>query len=1143
MEITYRLRLLGTIQIEKNERPVQGLDSRKGLALLGYLASHNQPVSRSQLAGLFWGDKSEARGRRNLSRELSQLSAHLSDCFETDYHTVRFQSGAGYWIDVLAFAELVKAGGVKFGAGKISLETAPSTANLKSSEVWLPARDPNIHPDKLGEAAALYQGEFMAGYFLDGCPEFETWLVSQQEEWRRRVTVVLEKLIGTYAHQDQDDQAEFYVRRWLAIEPWRERAHRYLMALLARNGQRSAALAQYETCRRVLADELAAEPGSQTVTLYEQIRTGQFGEDVEQPGRSSTSAQARQDEILAVSRSAPTPVPAFALRVPTPSTPFINRTAELTQLFQFLQDPDYRLITVIGAGGIGKTRLTLQVTLQLIGQLPRSEVGGIVRQTGFVHGIYFVPLSSLSSAEFLVSAVAEALNFSFYSGADQTSQLLNYLREKQLLLILDNFDHLLAGTDLLVDILTYAPDVKILVASRERLNLQEEYLLPLRGMSIPSNGTGQKEKLAKMLEEYSAVELFLQHARTVNPNFTPSEEEQASVIRICQLLDGIPLAIELAAAWVRLLSCREIAREIERNLDFLSTSLRNVPPRHRNLRAVFDYSWQFLSVEEKRVFRQLAVFRGGFQREAADLVIEANLATLLAFVDKSLLRRSDQDRFDLHAVLGQYAAEKLNEVPQEKISVHERHCDYYTAFLQQRKALLEGEKQKEALLEISVEIENIRAGWRWAIERGKITAIEESLDGLFHFYDMRSWFQEGAETFGYAARQLVGALRRGDGEEEQSTETTVTLAKQEAAEAAQQLITRKLGEPVTPVILPFSQSLDPKFQLVMGKILARQGWFTFQSGQHELAKAVLQESLAILHHLKAAPDSQRALIFSLNYLGAIHRHLGEYTSAEYYLQESITICRKVGDQFGLSIALNIFSQVASLQGNYRQARQFGQESLAIKRKIGDRRGIAFSLINLGRVALALTEYRQAKEHFEESLAIHQEIDDPRSMALCLNYLGDVALALEEYEVAQRLNQESLTTFKEIGNQWGIISALTSLGQVFSAVGQYQAAKATFDDALKLAMEIKATPLAMEVLLGMAALLIETDQSEQALKILALVFKHPASSRDTQDKAAHLLPQLGSQLPVDATKKLGIGHQIKTLESVVEELLQDQVDYS
>ncbi|HEX9925076.1 MAG TPA: BTAD domain-containing putative transcriptional regulator, partial [Anaerolineae bacterium] len=890
METIYRLRLLGMIQIEKNERPVQGLDSRKGLALLGYLASHNQPVSRSQLAGLFWGDKSEARGRRNLSRELSQLAAQLSDCFETDYHTVQFQTGAGYWVDALAFAELVKAGGLKFGAGKISSETAPSAANLNRSAAWLPARDPHIQPDELSEAVALYQGEFMAGYFLDGCPEFETWLVSQQEEWRRQVTVVLEKLIGTYADQDQDDQAEFYIRRWLAIEPWRERAHRYLMALLARNGQRSAALAQYETCRRVLADELAAEPGTETTALYEQIRTGQFGKEVEQHKHSQTTAQEHKDETPPVSRPAPPSAPPSILRVPIPSTPFINRTAELGQLFQFLQNPDYRLITLIGAGGIGKTRLALHATLQLVEQDPQSDVGDFVRQTEFVHGIYFVPLSSLSSAEFLVSAIAEALNFSFYSGADQTSQLLNYLREKQLLLILDNFDHLLAGAELLVDILTYAPGVKIVVASRERLNLQEEYLLPLRGMSTPSNGTGQKEALANVLEEYSAVQLFLQHARTVNPNFSPAEEEQASVIRICQLLDGIPLAIELAAAWVRLLSCREIAREIERNLDFLSTSLRNVSSRHRNLRAVFDYSWQFLSVEEKRVFRQLAVFRGGFQREAAEWVVETNLAILLALVDKSLLRRSEQDRFDLHAVLGQYAAEKLNEALQERTGVQERHCDYYAAFLQQRKGLLEGEKQKEALLEISVEIENIRAGWRWAIERGKIKAIEESLDGLFHFYDMRSWFQEGTETFGYAARQLVSGSSGEGGEEAPATDgRTLTLDRQEAAEAATQLITGTLDEPVPPVFLLLAQSLDPTFQLVLGKILARQGWFIFQSDQHKPAKAVLQESLAIFRHLKATPDSQRALIFSLNYLGAVHRHLGEYSSAEHYLRESITL--------------------------------------------------------------------------------------------------------------------------------------------------------------------------------------------------------------------------------------------------------------
>lgn len=1095
MEFICRIRLLGTIQIEKNDAPVRGFESRKALALLGYLASQAQPVSRSQLAGLFWGDKTEARGRRNLSRELSQLSSQLPNCFQADYHTVQFQPVAGYWVDTYAFAELIKRGGIR------SVSTIPPEKSLSDSLTGLtePAGS-ELQPGQLAEAVALYRGDFMAGYYLDDCPEFETWLLREQEVWRRQVTEVLDKLIGHYASRSQDDQAEFYARRWLALEPWRERAHRYLMLLLARNGNRSAALAQYETCRQALADELAVEPSAETVALYEQIRRGEFRRKVEEAGGQA-------GVILPPQSASPShDAPPLELRIPIPSTAFINREKELAQLAEYLSDPACRLITVVGPGGIGKTRLAIQATLQAAARLADRDIAGSANQAGFTHGIYFIPLAPLSSAQFLISAIADALKFSFYSGADPVRQLLNYLREKQLLLVLDNFDHLLAGADLLADILAYAPQVKILAVSRERLNLHEEYLLPVQGMNIPANENGKDGKSPVMLESYSAIQLFLQQAQLVYPDFTLSAEDKPSVARICQLVEGIPLAIELAAAWVRMLSCREIAQEIEQNLDFLATSLRNIPERHRSMRAVFEYSWQLLSDEEKRVFRQLAVFRGGFQREAAEQVVGASLPLLLALVDKSLVRRLETGRFERHILLWQYAAEKLDELPAEKERILNRHCDYYATFLQQRKSRLEGGDQKATLAEISTELENVRASWRRAIEQGKTAAIEQALESLFHFYDMRSWFQEGAEAFGRAAESLKQSLN--------------SAAKERPDEGA-----NDAGE-----------NLD--VETILGKLLARQGWFTFQLGRHGRATTLLEESLALLRRVDAAHDTRRELIFTLNYLGAVYRHLGEYEPAKQYLQESLAICREVGDRFGLSIALNILGQVAYLQGDYPVARQLCRESLAIKQEIGDRRGMAFSLTNLGRVAQALAEYSEAKQLFQESLAICREIDERRSIGLNLNHLGDVARTLKDYREARQLYGESLAIFKQIGNQWGVVFSLTNLGDVACALEDYPSAKIYLNDALKKAMDIEAAPLVLDVLLGVATLLTTTGEPKRALEILALLLTHPASSRETQDKAALLLAELEARLPTETVSTIQESAGVKTLGLVVQEILQD-----
>lgn len=1106
MDIVYRLYFLGMIQAEKEGVLLRDFESRKALALLGYLARQDQPVSRSHLAGLFWGDKEEARGRRNLSRELSQLSAQLPGCFQADYYTIQFQPPGTYWVDVHVFAQLVKSGLGKNAAKSSLSKTGPHSQMPKTAADWFPAQlVTDIQPEPLAEAVALYRGDFMTGYFLDDCPEFETWLLREQEGWRRQVTELLERLLVYYVRSNQDDQALAKARRWLELEPWRERAHRYLMVLLARQGERSAALAQYEICRRALADELAVEPSPATMALYEQIRSGELSWDAEEqrgrgevflaPLHPSSPAPLSPSDPL----SSPTPVSLHTL--PTPSTLFIGREKELADIAAHLSDPTRRLLTLVGPGGIGKTRLALQAAWQA----SEANVGQPAHPL-FADGVYFIPLDSLSSAEFLVSTLADALNFSFYSGADPASQLLNYLHEKQLLLVLDNFEHLLAGVDLVVDILRHAPQVKILAVSRERLNVQEEYLLPIEGLSVPEpdfNWRSSSITGRVPLEQYSAVQLFLQRAQSVNPGFVFSDTEQPCVVHVCRLTEGTPLAIELAAAWLRLLSCQEIVQEIEQNLDFLTTSLRNVPERQRSLRAVFDYSWRLLSAEEQRVFRQLAVFRGGFLLEAAKQVTGASLPLLLALVDKSLLRRTETGRYSRHLLLWQYAAEKLDEAPQEKEKIQASHGNYYAAFLHSREARLKGGQQREALAEVGAEIENIRASWQWAIGQGNIRAIEQALESLFHFYDVRSWFQEGAEVFGAAAD---------------------TLARTHPTTSESQV------QPAT---------IQP--QILMGKLLARQGWFTFQLGQHGPAKALLEVSLTILRG--AGTQARREMVFSLNYLGAVYRHLSEYEAAKQVLQESLAICREVGDIFGLTIALNILSQVAFLEGDYEQARRLGQESLALKQQIGDRRGMTFSLNSLGQVAYALLEYPQAKAIFEESLAICQDIGDRRGIALCLSYLGDVVQMMAEYQDAKQLYQESLSIFKEIGNQWGAISARTKLGYVTSQLADTQTARDYFNEALKMAMNIQAIPGALDALVGLASLLIKAGDAEreQVLEILALALGHPASSRDNQDRATRLLTELETQLSTETKKGLRIKSQIPSLEKIVKNLLAEGRD--
>ena len=1048
--------VFGGLTIKRNGAAVGGLASRKAEALLVYLACTGRTQAREVLAELLWDDRSQAQALANLRVVLNSLRQALGPYLTISRLDISLNEDSPHWLDA---AELEKALAVlQPPFGRKAALAPPELANV-------------------ARALALYQGDFLDGFFLRDCQGFEEWQLVERERWRLQVIEAQYHLIAGYQAQGETMSAIQWARRLLQLDPLQEEGHRQLMRLLAITGQRPAALMQYELCREVLAAELGVEPGEETVALYHEIHSGDLTGS--RPGPAQAASAEISSETL---RPAVLPAPPRH-NLPTPANSFVNRYEEVAQVIAYLNNPACRLLTLVGPGGIGKTRLAIEASRRIAASLASTSSEAGADGPGFPDGIYFVSLDSLNSAEFLVSTLANALRFSFYSGTDPTSQLLDFLREKNLLLVLDNLEHILAQMDLLVDILAQAPMVKILAVSRERLNLSEEYLLPVRGLLAPAAEKSPEVNPAP--ENQAALQLFLQRAQAVYPDFDPSGQDMADVARICRLLEGIPLAIELAAAWVRLLSCQEIAREIDQNLDFLVTSLRNVPQRHRSMRAVFDSSWQLLSDQERTLFRDLAVFNGGFERDAAERVTGASLPLLLALVDKSLLYRTETGRFLRHTLLYQYAVEKLAEAPQERAVVEARHCDYYLTFLQVREPLLKGGGQQAALAEISAEIENVRASWYWAIAQKQLGVITRAVDSLFHFYEMRSWFQEGAEVFGRAAMSLTGA---GD-------------------------------------------------DRLLGMLLARRGWFTFQLGQHEEAKVWLKHSLELLREVNGRGE----IGFALNYLGAVHQHLGEFTLARQYLLESQSVCAEIGDQFGLSIALNVLSQVAYLQGDYAESRRLCQESLALKREIGDRRGMAFSLRNLGLVAYALQDYQAAQNFFQESLAICREMDDRRGIGLCLNLLGDVSRATASFQDARQLYQDSLSIFREIGNQWGLVSVQIRLGHAASVLGEYLVARSSFNRALKTAMDIQAVPIALEAVVGVASLLAkgEDKERERAVELLGLVLDHSAAPKSSRDSAARLLTELESRLPAGVVAAAVARGHTSLLEAVAKQVAEEK----
>lgn len=1071
------LTLFGAPELQIGGQPLPRFRSTKVYALLYYLAVTRRTQPRSVLAGLFWGDVGEYYARRNFNRTLSDLMQFVSDHLVVDRQSVAFARHQPYWLDVEVLENATAP-----------QPTGQTLANLVA-------------------AANLYRGDFLDGFYVQEAPEFEQWVLTERTRLRANALQLLHTLAQYHTETGDLPQAMDYARRILQLEPWREEAHRQLMLLLAQSGQRSAALAQFELCRQALHSELAVEPDTATLDLVARIRTGTVDKETSRQaekeiGEPRLSLSPPPLASLSPSPTAdlpPAPQPALPPHnLPGQRTPFVGRAPELADLIRLLtEDDDCRLLSLIGPGGMGKTRLALKAAEQI--------VATPAHHARFQDGIFFVPLENVNQAEGLVSAVisaiAEESGFPLQMDAPLSEQLAHFLRTKAMLLVLDNFEHLVKEALLLSDLLVVAPRIKLLVTARETLGLQEAWFYPVVGLSLP---TGLPEAAIRA-DEYDAVRLFVQCARRTRPDFA-WEAEPRAVLHICTLVEGMPLGIELAATWLKVMNCTQIAQEITRGLDFLTARYHNLPPRHRSMRAVLDHSWALLTTEEGAALARLASFRGQFCQEAASAIAGASLLTLVTLVEKALVRVTSDSHYQLHELTRQYADEQLTSTARS--ALRDAHATYYANLLHQQKPLLFTSAFRQAWAAVGSELDNIHHAWQWLIQA--VTAgrsdlpitrlLRQMAEVLAYYYHFHALELPGQALFASAGQAIEAA-------------GWATQADSAAG--------------------PYSQ------QATWLHIRLLTGLFQFELGHYAASLAVAEAALTLCRTLNITED----LLLALLLYGRTQMRQGVVAAATASLTEALTLGQQLGSAHNCAEALFSLGMVASSGGRYAEAQANYNQALALCQEMGYRPWLARAYTNLGSTFSRQRAYQQALPYHEQALKIAQEEGNQRLIMISTSNLGSIQRGFGRYALSIAYYQQSLVMARTMGETRWLAANLNGIATTYLEMSDLAAAERTLREALTVGQQAASTRDLLGSIGLWGHLFAHRGQLDLALKALIFVEQHPATMAHDRHYNETLLSELRSELTPAFVAQVAAGATEQTLDDLVRWMLYGESKFT
>ena len=872
------LNLFGGVSLWHDGVALATPKSRKGLALFLYLACTGRAHEREALADLLWDATSTRQSLSNLRTVLSRLPAPLAAHLLIDRATVAVDPAGSRLVDALELERVVK--------------TATAALNAQSAT-------------QLATALASYQGKFLDGFSVEDATRFTEWLVVERERLRYLALDGYQQLTTYYLVSGDYEAGIEVATALLRLDPTDETGHAHLIRLLAYSGQRAAALVQFDAYRRLLQAEFGVEPDAALQALYRQIR----------------------DDTL----TAPHPVAAEAPiprhNLPAQLTALLGRQTAITAVQALLRRPEVRLVTLTGPGGVGKSRLGEAVAWSLL--------------TDFADGVFLIELAAVRDPHLVISTIAQTLDVRDQGSTPLPARLQEYLQEKQLLLLIDNFEQVIDAAPRLLQLLRACPQVKILVTSRETLRLR-----------------GEQEFPVPILAPADAVELFAQRAQAVQPTFTLNERTTEIVTTICQQLDYLPLAIELAAAQSKLFAPSAIRARLQDRFAFLVGRTRDLPDRQRTLRATLDWSYDLLTAEEKRLFRGLAVFRGGFTREAAQAVTGLSLRDLHLFVNKSLLQiNQTYDRYEMHELLYQYAQEKLADDPAWRHRLSARHSYYYCQWVQHQEVAIKGADTAYALRKIDCEFDNLNAAWLWSLEERNVELLYNTAKIFCIYYLVRS-----RDTAGYAIVERSLTMLQSQ-----------ALADEQGTALSEQLVIK-----LTICLARFALRMGrlPQAGQAITAVLQQ----VMQSPDRHTMQSLQAEALLVHGHI----------LYSTHLVGAYHA----YSEAEALFQT-------IGDTWNRANALMALGATAQDLGQLVQASQYYEACVALRRQLDGPRALGEALLRLADHRQEQLLLREAQMLVEEALAIFRRLDDLRWQAHSYGQRGFLALYRCDYAACIR----------------------------------------------------------------------------------------------------------------------------------------------